>query len=182
MDVSETIIEQLIKRFDLKPLKVEGGLFNRGYVSEESYAGRYLPARYEGLDRPFGSAIYYFYTSDPDSFSAMHVLPSDEIYHFYLGDPVELLFLYPDGSSRHIILGQDVLGGQEVQVVVPKGVWQGSRLLPGGLFALCGTTMGPGYIEEDFLGADRDALIARYPHETELIRFLTRPGEPLRKP
>ena len=131
-----------------------------------------LPQRYP-IDKPFGTAIVYMLTADPNSFSALHKLPSDEIWHFYLGDPVELLQLNPDGSSERIILGQDLLGGQKVQHVVPHDVWQGSRLLPGGQFAILGTTMAPGYTGEDYVGGDPDELIAAYPDREALIEQLT---------
>jgi predicted cupin superfamily sugar epimerase len=96
------------------------------------------------------------------------------VYHFYLGDPVELLQLHPDGRGERIILGQDLLGGQKVQHVVPRDVWQGSHLLPGGQFALLGTTMAPGYTDEDYIGGDPDALIAAYAELEALIEQLTR--------
>jgi predicted cupin superfamily sugar epimerase len=85
-----------------------------------------LPSRYKGV-RLFGTAIYYLLT--PETFSAMHRLPSDEIFHFYIGDPVEMLQLWPDGSIRVLILGSDILNGMQPQVVVPRGVWQGAKLL-----------------------------------------------------
>jgi predicted cupin superfamily sugar epimerase len=66
-------------------------------------------------------------------FSAIHRLPLDETYHFYMGDPVEMLLLYPDGHSERVILGHDVLNGQKVQFTVPRGVWQSSHLLLGGI-------------------------------------------------
>ena len=165
--------EQLIEIFDLDPLPVEGGLFFQTYCSPESISREELPARYPG-DKPFGTAIVYLLTTDPDSFSALHKLPTDEVYHFYLGDPVEMLQLHPDGSSEHIILGQDLLGGQKVQHVAPRDVWQGSRLLPGGHFALLGTTMAPGYTGEDYTGGDPDLLIAAYPDREAQIEQLTR--------
>lgn len=132
-----------------------------------------LPKRYQ-RDKRFGTAILYLLTSEPDSFSALHKLPTDEVYHFYLGDPLEILLLYPDYSSQKIILGQDVLAGQRVQFVVPRGVWQGSYLLPGGEFALLGTTMAPGFDPTDYLPAKRQELLAAYPQEESLIRKLTR--------
>ena len=73
-----------------------------------------------------------------------------------------------------MILGQDILNGQQVQFAVPAGVWQGSRLVPGGKFALLGTTMAPGFIEEDYLPGDRAALLKQYSDRAELIRLLTR--------
>ncbi len=166
-------INYLIKRYQLEELPVEGGIFFRGYLSTESIPVEHLPERYKH-DHPFGTAIYYLLTDDPDSFSAMHVLPTDEVYHFYLGDPVEMLQLFPDGTSQVVVLGQDLLHGQEVQVVAPAGVWQGSHLKPGGAFALLGTTMAPGYIDEDFVLGQRAELSEAYPEKKELIRTLTR--------
>jgi predicted cupin superfamily sugar epimerase len=103
----------------------------------------------------------------------LHRHPTDEIYHFYLGDPVELLLLDPAGSSRRVVLGQEVFSGQHVQYVVPRDVWQGSRLIPGGDFALLGTTMAPGYTQPDFELAEKDIMLARYSEFAELIEHLT---------
>ena len=167
-------IEALISHFNLKPLPVEGGMFARTYLSQDGCMGSNLPARYDGLDHPFSSAILMLFTPDADSFSAIHRLKTDEVFHFYLGDPFDLLLLYPDGSSRTVTMGQDVLAGQQIQFVVPAGVWQGSRLNPGGRFALFGTTMAPAFAVEDFEAADRDELVSAYPHERERITDLTR--------
>ena len=165
--------EQLIECLRLEPLTFEGGHFRQTYIAEESIAADALPARYGGL-RKFGSAIYYLLTSEPECFSALHRLQTDEIYHFYLGDPVEMLLLYPDGRGERIVLGPDVLGGEQVQWVVPRGLWQGSRLISGGSFALMGTTMAPGFDFADWREGKRDELIRQYPEHAELIRALTR--------
>jgi len=167
--------KELIEHLGLEPLPVEGGLFHQTYCAEEKIPRSALPARYRG-DKPFGTAIYYLLTSDPDSFSALHRLPTDEVYHFYLGDAVEMLLLYPQGESRRVVLGQEILRGQQVQFVVPGGVWQGSRLIPGGRFALLGTTLAPGFDQTDYVGGEREELLRRYPDQVELIRALTRIG------
>ena len=130
------------------------------------------------------SAACALFTDAADSFSALHKLPTDKIYHFYLGDPMELTLLHPDGRVEFVVLGQDVLHGQKIQHVVSRDVWQGSRLLPsrlrpGGAYALFGTTMAPGYHHTDYIGGDRDELIAHYPTAAEAIRRLTRPEAPL---
>jgi hypothetical protein len=179
--VVEMEVEDLIRLYGFEPLPVEGGVFKQMYVSNERIAHEGLPDRYTH-DKPLGTAILYLYTPDPDSFSAMHKLPTDEIYHFYLGDPVELLQLYPDGHSERVLLGQDILNGQHVQYVARREVWMGSHLLPGGRFALIGTTMAPGFTPDDYIGATREELIAQYPHEAELIKRLTRPYTPLHMP
>lgn len=172
--------EQIIEHFGLEPLPVEGGLFFQTYRAEETLDAASLPDRYEE-DKPFGTAIVYLLTTDPNSFSAMHRLPTDEVYHFYLGDPVELLQLHPDGTGERVLLGHDLLNGQKVQHVVRRGMWQGSHLAPGGSFALLGTTMAPGFTNSDYDGADPGELTARYPDWADLIRQLTRPDEPLRR-
>ena len=85
---------------------------------------------------------------------------------FYLGDPVDMLMLYPPGSDpagRLAVLGPDVLAGQSPQVVVPAGVWQGSALRPGGRYALLGTTMAPGFDFADYAAGGRQQLTAGYP-------------------
>ncbi len=166
-------VEKIIELLSLEPLQDEGGLFIQSYVSNESIKAENLPKRFE-TDKPFGTAIYYLLTSEPDSFSALHKLPTDEIYHFYLGDPVELLKLHPDGNSDLTVLGPEILDGQKVQHVVKQDVWQGSRLIKGGEWALLGTTMAPGYTDEDFVLGDRNVLIKKYPERENLIKCLTR--------
>jgi uncharacterized protein len=166
-------IDRLITELDLKPLAFEGGLFTQTYKASEVIPQPSLPRRYHS-PRAFGTAILYLLLDHPDSFSALHRLLTDEVYHFYLGDPVEMLLLYPDGRSQVVILGQDVLAGQKVQFVAPAGVWQGSHLRAGGEYALIGTTMAPGFEYEDFTIGEREVLLHTYPSASELIRRLTR--------
>lgn len=169
--------ERLIAYLKLEPLPVEGGYFRQTYRAPETIPREALPARYPMAKR-FCTAIYYLLTSDPDSFSALHKLPTDEVYHFYLGDPVEMLLLRPDGGSERVLLGSDILGGQVVQQAVPREVWQGSRLVPGGRLALMGTTMAPGFDPDDFVAGNREELLRLYPDETQLIQALTRRTKP----
>ena len=144
---------------------MEGGYYRQTYRSAGLVPGSH---------KPYGGAIYYLLTDHPDSFSALHRLTTDEFYHFYLGDPVELLLLHPDGHSEHVTLGQDILSGQRVQFVAPAGAWQGSRVAPGGRFTLLGTTLAPAWTPEDYTGGVRAELVTTYPAEAELIRLLTR--------
>lgn len=170
MKTKNDMVDQLISHYQLKPLPGEGGLYAETYRSSEFLTGEMLPDRYDEA-KPFGTAILYMLL--PGNFSMLHRLPSDEVYHFYLGDPVEMLLLLADGSSQVVRLGQDVLNGQTVQHVAPQGAWQGSRLLPGGRFALLGTTMAPGFTPGDFEAGDRAALMRDYPVEAERITLLT---------
>jgi hypothetical protein len=111
---------------------------------------------------------------EPGTFSAIHRLESDEIYHFYLGDPVEMLHLFPDGSSAVLTLGPDLQADQQVQLVVPAGVWQGARLVGGGKVALLGCTVTPGFDYADYQSGSYDELAAKWPAETGRIKALTR--------
>ena len=167
---------ELIEILGLEPLPVEGGHYRQTYrstliLSRDSTGGRYSE------DKPAATAIYYLITPDRGGFSALHRLPSDEIFHFYLGDEVHMLLLYPDGRSKHVTLGHDVAAGRQLQFPVPAGVWQGSYLIPGGAYALIGTTMAPGFTVADYEGGERQTLIAAYPHEADLITRLTRAEE-----
>ncbi len=164
-------VEEVKRLLGLRPLPVEGGYYAESYRSSESLPADQLPARYES-QRSFGTAIYYLLT--PDTFSELHRLRTDEVFHFYLGDPVEMLLLAEGSACRTLLLGQDVMGGMAVQAVVPRGVWQGTRLLPGGRFALLGTTMAPGFDVADYESGDRATLERLYPAHAELIRLLTR--------
>jgi predicted cupin superfamily sugar epimerase len=163
----------LVHKLGLEILPVEGGYFRQTYKADETVAAP-APDLEQPLLKARSTAILYLLSADPDSFSAIHRLPTDEIYHFYLGDPVELLLLRQEGESEVVTLGHEVLNEQHVQFAVPAGVWQGSRLVPGGEFALMGTTMAPGFVDTDYVPGDRDTLLERFPERAELIRLLTR--------
>ena len=164
-------VDYLKDQLGLAPLPEEGGFFAETYRSPVQIPADCLPRRYTG-SRSAGTAIYYLLT--PDTFSALHRLPGDEIYHFYLGDPVDLFLLSTDGRGEVITLGQDLEVGMQLQTVAPGGAWQGSRLRDAGRFALLGTTMAPGFAFEDFELGDREALLREYPAFTDWIVRLTR--------
>ena len=157
---------EIIKLLELRPHPAEGGFFAETYRAAEQAA---LP-RYSG-SRSLGTAIYYLLTAE--TFSAMHRLQTDEIFHFYLGDPVELLQLAPDGTGGIVLLGADLARGMRPQLVVPRGVWQGSRLVPGGRWALLGATVAPGFEFADYEHGARSQLVQTHPEFRETIISLT---------
>ena len=157
--------DQIKALLKLEPHPVEGGSFRRTYTSANTINLQ------RGV-RPAGTAIYYLL--EPGTFSEMHVLLSDELFHFYLGDPVEMLQLYPDGSSAVFTLGPDLAAGQHVQLHGPAGGWQGTRLVGSGQVALLGCTVTPGFDFEDYRNASYAELAARWPEEAVRLRSLTR--------
>jgi predicted cupin superfamily sugar epimerase len=163
--------QEIIDALKLQPHPIEGGYFRETYRSTGKIPASMLPAAYSG-DRSFGTSIYYLLT--PSTFSEMHRLPLEEVFHLYLGGPLRMLQLHPNGEGREVIIGSDILAGQEPQVVVPPGVWQGSRLEPGVEFALLGATMAPGFDYADYEQGRRDPLTEQYPSHARLIAELTR--------
>src|SRR5271167_2624854 len=158
--------EEIKLLLQLEAHPCEGGYFRQTWKSDEEIPLTALPSRYSGA-RAAGTAIYYLL--EPSTFSEMHRLISDEVFHFYYGDPVEMLQLWPDGSSRVVRLGGDLASGVLPQLVVPKGVWQGSRLVPGGSVALIGCTVSPGFDYADYETGSRADLVREYPAAAELI-------------
>jgi predicted cupin superfamily sugar epimerase len=154
--------DDLVAHYDLEPIPREGGLFRR------TWAG---PARPDG--RPEGTAIVALLKA-PD-YSALHRLPSDEVWHFYLGDPLELLLLAPDGTTRTAVLGPDVRHGQHLQFTVTGSTWMGARVVAGGAWTFFGCTMAPGFTYEGYEHGEAGELTARYPSEAARIAGLCRP-------
>src|ERR1051325_8082939 len=96
--------DELIRLLHLQPHPKEGGYFRETYRAAEQFSAEVLPTRY-GAARSLSTATYYLLT--PPTFSELHRLQSDEVFHFYLGDPVRMLQLFPDGTGRSIVIGPD---------------------------------------------------------------------------
>ena len=136
--------DDVIRLLQLQPHPVEGGYFRETYRASTTISGH-------GGNRNVSTAIYYLLK--PGHVSELHVLPTDEVFHFYLGAPVKILQLWPDGTGRELVLGADLLASQVPQLVVPAGVWQGTRLVGDSGFALLGCTVAPGFDYADYRSA-----------------------------
>lgn len=164
-------VDEIIRALDLRPLPSEGGLFREMYRSHHVLPAGALPQDVGG-SRSLATAIYYLIT--PDDFSALHRVRGDEVFHFYMGDPIDLWQLREDGTSAWTTLGTNLADGMRPQVVVPGGVWQALVLRRGGSFALLGTTMAPGFDVADFELGERTALVKQFPAFSAEIERLTR--------
>ena len=165
--------DDVVRLLKLRPHPVEGGYFRETYRSFDSIPAEELPDH--RAERSVGTAIYYLLT--PGTVSEMHRLPGDEVFHFYLGDPVRQLQLYSDGTGREFTLGTDLEVGQVPQLVVPAGTWQGAYLLEGSHgFALLGATMAPGFDYADYETGGRGELASRWPGFAGIIGRLTPKG------
>ncbi len=151
---------------NLIPLPEEGGYFRETYRSDKVVQCDL------GLRREC-TAIYYLIS--PESFSGLHWVDQEEIFHFYAGNSVEMFQIDKDGNGKKIIIGNDIFSGQSPQVIVPGGTWQGTRLLNSNenAWALMGCTVAPGFEYENFHIEDRASLTKKYPHLSEDIKRFT---------
>ena len=163
----EEKIRRIKELYGLEPLSEEGGLYRQTFLSDEILKAEMIPGR-QG-DHHMYSVILYLLKGN--GFSRMHRLPTDEIYHFYMGDPVEMLQLFPDGTGKIVRMGNSLTEGEHLQVCVPRGTWQGTRLAENSSWALLGTTMAPGYENIDYEDGDKEQLQKEYPAFSELLEL-----------
>ncbi|HTB77627.1 MAG TPA: cupin domain-containing protein [Polyangiaceae bacterium] len=142
----------------------EGGFFRETFRASLAVGAPQGP-------RAASTAIYFLLPAG--SFSALHRVRSDEVWHHYDGDPIELYTLGDDGEARVVRLGSDLARGDRPQVVVPAGIWQ-AAVPVGKRYSLCGCTVAPGFDFADFEMPSRAELLARFPSVRELVERLTR--------
>lgn len=164
------IYQQLIDRYELQP-HPEGGWYKQTYRCKEMAGKDTLPARFNG-DRPFSTAIYFLLADG--NFSAFHRIKSDECWHFYAGDPLEVFVIAEDGSLLITTLGQNIAKGQLFQYMVPANCWFASRPATGSAYCFVGCTVSPGFDFADFELALAAELLQEYPRHAGLIQELTR--------
>jgi predicted cupin superfamily sugar epimerase len=151
-------IEELIKMYAMKP-HPEGGFYRETYRSRITANGRNLC-----------TAIYFLLPAGARS--RLHRLGSDELWHFYLGGPLTIAQIFPDGREERVALGPDPRAGQVQQHAVPAGCWFGAYPAPGTKYALVGCTVAPGFDFDDFEIGGRAALLKEFPGSGELIKKL----------
>lgn len=152
---------ELISMLDLSPLEGEGGWFRRTSIDEHSSAILFLltTETVRGVGGKFAQR------------SVLHRLPGKEVWHYYAGAPVDLLQLGPADGVTESVLGGDLAAGEQPQIVVAGGRWQGASTR--GPWSLVGTTMAPAYRDEDFEAGDRNELTMIWPDYADQITALT---------
>ncbi|MBK7388024.1 MAG: cupin domain-containing protein [Bacteroidetes bacterium] len=156
-----------IKNLDLLP-HPEGGYYKETYRSASLFEGTGdFPA-----SRAWSTAIYFLL--EENNFSAFHKIKSDETWHFYAGNALEVIELDNAGNLQSSVVGPDILNGQVLQYTVAAGNWFASRVLKGGSFSLVGCTVSPGFDFRDFEMADRNELLKSFPKHNHIITELTR--------
>lgn len=160
---NEKLKTLIIEKLQLVPLEGEGGLVKNTFISKETYQ-----------NRPVGTAIYYLLTTN--SYSHLHKLMADEMWHHYFGDPVEMVAIDDKtGKLKQNILGSNIANGEWPQILAPKNTWQGAKLASKQKFgfALMGTTMSPGYMDQDFVLGTKAEMLKKFPQHQNIITKYT---------
>ncbi len=147
------------------------GFVRISYVSDSSIAPGGLPDPF-AAGRAAGSALYFQVT--PDAPVHLHCIRNDQLYHRYLGDPLEVLLLYPDGTHAIEVMGDDLAAGQKLQLFIPGSTFHTARLR-GDDYFLGASTEWPGVDPSDVVLGDADALAASHPGARALLDDFTTP-------
>lgn len=158
-----------VEKLRLEP-HPEGGYFRQTYKAELVLPQAALP----GFTGPRAASTAIYFLLEGKNLSAFHRLRSDELWHFYAGDPLVVHVIEPEGKYSAIRVGRDLDAGQVLQAVVPAGCWFASHVADWSSFSLVGCTVAPGFDFEDFEMARRAELLREYPQHREVIMRLTR--------
>jgi predicted cupin superfamily sugar epimerase len=151
--------DEIRKLLQLEP-NATCGFVRLTYLSKQTIAPGGLPAPFAD-GRPLGSALYFMVT--PTAPMRLHRIRNDQLYHYYLGDPIELLLLHADGDTERIIIGPDLRAGQRVQQLIPGNTFHTARLIGRRRWFLGASTEWPGVVPADVEIGNLDALAEKYP-------------------
>ena len=155
----EMTADEIRKLLQLEP-NATCGFVRLTFLSKQSIAPGSLPPPFAD-GRPLGSALYFMVT--PIAPVRLHRIRNDQLYHYYLGDPIELFLLHADGSTERVIVGPDLRGGQRVQLRIPGNTFHTARLLGRHRWFLGGSTEWPGVVPADVEIGNLDELAGKYP-------------------
>jgi uncharacterized protein len=162
--------ETWIKHLQLNS-HVEGGWYSEVYRASLTIPAEQLQAGFSG-SRAASTHIYFLL--EKNNFSAFHRIKSDEIWHFYNGDPLIIYEIDQSGKLTERLLGQDPSAGQSLCCVIRANNWFASKVADGGIYGLAGCTVAPGFDFADFELAESEKLTELFPEHERLITALTR--------
>jgi predicted cupin superfamily sugar epimerase len=162
--------EDIRTLLDLKPHPT-CGFVRITYVSPQAIPAGALPPPFEA-GRPLGSALIFQVT--PEAHVKLHHIRNDQFYHYYLGDPVEVLMLKVDGSSALAVCGPDLSAGHQLQLFIPGNTFHTARVIGTRQWFLGASTQWPGVEPADVEPGDLEALSAKYPSAAAQLRDFAR--------
>jgi uncharacterized protein len=151
--------DDIIKLLDLQS-PTTCGYVSEPYRSSVQIPQSVLPAGFVG-SRSLGNVYYFLVT--PDARVRLHRIRSDQMYHHYLGDQLEVLLLYADGRHEVRTVGTDLAAGMRPQLFIPGGTFHTARVPAGGDYALLGTSVFLRAEPADVEMGDVEKLMTAFP-------------------
>lgn len=147
----------------------EGGYYIETYRSTAE-------AAFDGFNgkRNISTAIY-FLLQEKDK-SHFHRISSDELWFFHEGTTLEIFILTED-KVETITLGKNILNAEQLQAIIPAGVWFGARVKDQQGYALVSCTVAPGFDFNDFELGRKKELLTLFPQHAAMIEELGYPNE-----
>ncbi len=170
---NELSADEVRKLLKLEP-HATCGFVRVTFMSKERIASGGLPAPF-AAGRPLGSALYFMVT--PGAPVRLHRIRNDQLYHYYLGDPLEVLMLRVDGTTERVVVGPDLRGGQLVQLLIPGNTFHTARVIGRRRWFLGASTEWPGVEPVDVEIGNVDALAAKYPQVADDLRSFPVPAK-----
>src|SRR5215218_2155956 len=155
----ELTAAEICRLLNLEPNATCGSV-RVSFVSQQSIAAGGLPAPFAD-GQPLGSALYFLVTSGAPV--RPHRIRNDQLYHYYLGDPLEVFLMHGDGTTEHVVVGPDLRAGQRVQLLIPGNTFHTARLAGRRRWFLGASTEWPGVIPADVEIGNLDELATKYP-------------------
>lgn len=165
--------EDVMRLLALEP-NATCGYVRLTYASKERIAPGGLAAPFAD-GRPMGSALFFMLT--PAEPVKLHRIRNDQLYHYYLGDPIEVLLMLQDGTTARHVVGPDLKAGHKVQLFIPGGTFHTARVAGSRRWFLGGSTEWPGVEPQDVELGKADELAARFPAVAEQIRTWPLPAK-----
>jgi predicted cupin superfamily sugar epimerase len=151
------------------------GFVRQTFVSRQSLAAGALPSPFADA-RPLGSALYFMVT--PGAPVRLHRIRNDQLYHYYLGSPLEVFMLHADGRTERVVVGPDLRSGQAVQLLIPGNTFHTARLVGRGQWFLGASTEWPGVVPADVEIGKLDLLADQYPGVAADLRAIAASVQP----
>ena len=136
------------------------GFVRISFIARQTIAPGGLPAPFAD-GRPLGSALYFMVT--PGAPVRLHRIRNDQLYHYYLGDPIEVFLLHGDGTAERIVVGPDLRNGERVQLMIPGNTFHTARLIGRRRWFLGASTEWPGVTPADVEIGNLEEIVQKYP-------------------
>jgi predicted cupin superfamily sugar epimerase len=158
--------QDVVAALNLQP-HMEGGFYRRTFQTEDSTVTT------AGGQRYLMSSIYYLLTRD-SPVGHFHLNQSDIVHYYHLGDAIQYSLIYPDGTLKTVVMGNDILAGECLQLQVPGGIWKASQLMDGSAgYGLISEAVSPGFDYADAQMGHRQKLCEQFPEHAALVERLT---------